>query len=671
LSKQVCEKFSSKKLIYWVIGRWTAILLFFLTVLTPPALAGGTYKCFKPIIQKWHVLANPTGRWKAWHNTNNWTYKAVPGLDYFQKNSNSSKRIYLWCPNWLAPNTQMAYKGDVDGNSDKCVRPNSYSAVNPNPYSDPTCKLGHWNSVAGHYVTGDFGACYNAGNYDPPSGVPPQDFVVPFDNTSYCPQGGTLKFLRYGSTSGVIKTRNADKLNSLNGNKLSCPAGEKHSVQTKTTLQDAPWGAGVGQFVFNIPSHATKAYFSASVKPTANVTPYLSERLGFAITDSEAGGSGNHWYYPTTGGPKDIGFTAYSLGNNARNNAIFQDRWEVEVVPNFVHFGIPINTIHSSGAGSSTKIVAGFSKVMGSSPRTIVAKGKLEYCAELKLIKGEDLGHVSPALPTEIGTGENNPNGPVETKTNPICQRGETRFSVGSKTPKNWQARTVSKNGKSIVCAKFKQREIPKVDVPPIKIIPKKPDVELPYKKPVFKCRKGERLYKNKKSIPRGWKWRSSVQYKTRVYCAFKPALPALKCARGEKKVRGQIKPPYGWVLLRKKRGKQVVWCLKRDRNARPPRCERGERLFSNLRKIPRGWHKRSIRQGRYTFYCAKQVQKACPKGYRAVGRRCIKDVIFKFPKPPHLIPGLSPKHQPRRDDPRQKKCPRGTRAYKGQCVKG
>ncbi len=622
------------------------------------------YSCWEPPLPAVEtILSGPHGNWKPWHNTNNYVLKVVPGNDYFQHKNNPNKRVSIRCNGNSFGSGNALYRVDWWGNKDKCVI--FYYGIPGKSYA-PTCKV---SSVP--YSRQD-GMCLNSPNRAIPN-LPPNKYVVPFHVGSFCKTNGKdYAGGRIGRATLIynrphpIRVRNADKLSGLGGRNLNCPAGEKYNVRTKISLQDAPWGAGVGQFVFNVPSQTSRAYFSASVKPTSNVTSFLSEHLGFMITDSENGGSGHHMYFPQNGPAKDIGVTAYSAGSVSEDQAIFQDRWETEVVPNFVQFGVPISPIVNSGDGNTTKIVARFGGTRGPAPRTIVEKGKLEYCAPLTM-QTEQAGPIV-VLPKPGPTGPVRPNGPVATprKVLPKCLPGEVRYPVGSILPVNWKVRRVTAGGKTILCAKPVPYDTPQkpTDTQSQTAVPK-PD------KPAPRCRKGEKLYTSQQAVPRGWRYRIVVKNRRRVWCAKPTAVKPLKCGKGEIKVGPGVRPPYGKLLVRKRRGKQVVWCLKRDPAARPPRCQRGERLFRHLRKIPRSWTKRAIRKGRYTFYCAKRIQKTCPKGYRAIGRKCVRDILFQFPKPGHLIPGLTPRGEPRTNTPRQIKCPHGTRPYKGRCIKG
>lgn len=356
--------------------------IFFIQAVPSQAASNiGPYECYKPWIPGHiDVKGSPSGKWSPFHNTSKWEFKAVPGYDYFQKkiNPQTNKRVYLKCKSkygWL--------QRDVDGLKDRC---GYYRPDIPAKEYEPTCK------VSGLRYLKRSGSCVTAGN-SIPAGAPRQ-YIIPFGDSSYCPQGGAFRYhSRYAHS-----VLNGQRLDSLEQTKLYCSAGKKYTVKIRNNQQQVVKNSGM--VVFSVPDNTSKMIFSASLKPTQAVSPFLTEHIGLMINDRVASLANSHIYYPASGPAPDIGRTAYSIMRETGYPAIFQERWEPEVFPQFVHFMVNLNMSPSTGvtpamAGGMRKVVARFGGTTGSSPRTIVAGVKIEYCAKLKMTKnkGSKLEH--------------------------------------------------------------------------------------------------------------------------------------------------------------------------------------------------------------------------------------------------------------------------------------
>ncbi len=261
----------------------------------------------------------------------------------------------------------------------------------------------------------------------------------------------------------------------------------------------------------------------------------------------------------------------------------------------------------------------------------------------------------------------------------PVCRRNEDRFFNPADIPPRWRSRRVTRNGRTVWCAK-----------PPIIVDP------VPLPGPV--CRRGERRYFNPNDIPPRWRSRRMTRNGRTVWCA-KPALALEQCRRGETLFTSRQAIPRGWKRRVIFQNRRRVWCA-RPGIVTPVRiCAKGERRFANQSQVPRGWKWRQVRRNGVTYICAKRqfvickpgthrvgkrcvpdrvqiicrkgthrvgkrcvpnrVQIICRKGTHRVGKRCVKDTIIIKPRPvaPRLIPGLI-------------RCPVGTRRVNGRCVK-
>gem|GEM_PF-5465467 len=363
---------------FWVALRFLAISVSIFLMQTTSLFAGtisGRFECYRPWVPGyWDVKGSPTGKWSPFHNTNKWEFKAVPGFDYFQKkiNPQTNKRIYLKCKA-----KHGFLQRDIDGLKDQC---GYYRNAIPAKNYEPVCKVASLHYLKWH------GSCVTAQNSRPSTA--PSQYVIPFGDSSFCPSGGAFRYV----SKAPITISNGEKLNGLAEIKLSCPAGEKYTVKIKNNQQQAVKNSGM--VVFSVPDNTSKMFFSASLKPTQAVTPFLSEHLGFMINDRVASVANSHLYYPASGPAPDIGRTAYSITPQTGYPVIFQERWEPEIFPQFVHFGVSLNMIPNAGitptvAGGMRKVVARFGGTTGSSPRTEVAAAKIEYCAKLKMTKSK------------------------------------------------------------------------------------------------------------------------------------------------------------------------------------------------------------------------------------------------------------------------------------------
>lgn len=373
--------------------------------------AQAQYACHVPATpESWDVKGSPHGQWTMFHNTNNWSYKAVPGRDYYQKNSNHNKRVEIDCSSSpfdsvLGIGSQLV--NDLSGNYDKCAV--KIPAAPARDYA-PTCP----NNGAYNYSRG---ACYKNGQLAYGSLGSPKP-VIPFgipttpSGQEYCPDGGSFTF----TPASPIAIMYAQPVNIPTASHLTCPAGEFKGREIFGEINNALEQPRVSDYTanygFKIPENSSRAYLSLGIRPNNN--PYLSNHAAIRISNRVAdqnpsatmpNSSPVHVYYE-----KSLGLGAAQLKYlNVAPSAIIMRRWEPESIPNYVHIGFPIyNIIPGPYFADKAYInLRTINKTGGvANLHSDVDYVKLEWCAPMQEITAEvnmDIG--LPSSP--VGSGNN------------------------------------------------------------------------------------------------------------------------------------------------------------------------------------------------------------------------------------------------------------------------